>query len=163
MNLYEIDRQIQEIIESGVDPETGELTLDPEALDALQMERDAKIENLACYIKNLTADAKAIRVEEQALAERRRSAENKAERLKRYLSDALAGEKFSTSRVAISWRKTSAVQVDEAAFLADTNNWNLGLYTMEPKISKTAIKEAISKGRVVSGAELVSGMSMSIK
>ena len=96
MNLYEIDRQIQELIENSVDPETGELTLDPAALDALQMEREAKIENLACYVKNLTADAKAIKAEEQALSERRKAAENKAERLKRYLSDALEGEKFST-------------------------------------------------------------------
>ena len=164
MNLYEIDRQIQELIENSVDPETGELTLDPAALDALQMEREAKIENLACYVKNLTADAKAIKAEEQALSERRKAAENKAERLKRYLSDALAGEKFSTSRVAISWRKTSAVQVDENLFLSSTANELIpGAITYEPKISKTAIKKAIEQGQTVIGAELVSNMSMSIK
>ena len=82
MNLYDIDRQIQELIENCVDPETGELTIDTAALDALQMEREAKIENLACYVKNLTADAKKIKAEEEALAQRRKAAENKAERLK---------------------------------------------------------------------------------
>lgn len=164
MNLYEIDRQIQELIENSVDPETGELTLDPAELDALQMEREAKIENLACYVKNLTADAKAIKAEEQALSERRKAAENKAERLKRYLSDALAGEKFSTSRVAISWRKTNAVQLDENLFLSSTANELIpGAITYEPKISKTAIKKAIEQGQTVIGAELVSNMSMSIK
>lgn len=164
MNLYEIDRQIQELIENSVDPETGELTLDPAALDALQMEREVKIENLACYVKNLTADAKAIKAEEQALSERRRAAENKAERLKRYLSDVLDGEKFSTSRVAISWRKTNSVQVDENLFLSSTANELIpGAITYEPKISKTAIKKAIEQGQTVIGAELVSNMSMSIK
>ena len=164
MNLYDIDRQIQELIENSVDPETGELTLDPEALDALQMEREAKIENLACYVKNLTADAKAIKDEEQALAERRKRAERKAEWAKRYLSDVLAGEKFSTSRVAISWRKTNAVQVDENLFLSSTANELIpGAIIYEPKISKTAIKKAIEQGQTVIGAELVSNMSMSIK
>ena len=164
MNLYEIDRQIQELIENSVDPETGELTLDPDALDALQMEREAKIENLACYVKNLTAGAKAMREEEIALADRRRKAEAKAERLKAYLSDALAGEKFSTSRVAISWRKTNAVRVDENLFLSSTANELIpGAITYEPKISKTAIKKAIEQGQTVIGAELVSNMSMSIK
>lgn len=168
MNLYEIDRQIQELIENSVDPETGELTLDPAALDALQMEREAKIENLACYVKNLTADAKSIKAEEQALSERRKAAENKAERLKRYLSDALAGEKFSTPRVAINWRNTTSVQLDEEVFLASEANKQLckeiiNLISYEPKISKTAIKYAIATGHTVDGAELVSNMSMSIK
>ena len=164
MNLYEIDRQIQELIENSVDPETGELYLNDNELNALQMEREAKIENLACYVKNLVADAKAIREEEIALADRRRKAEAKAERLKAYLSDALAGEKFSTSRVAISWRKTNAVQVDENLFLSSTANELIpGAITYEPKISKTAIKKAIEQGQTVIGAELVSNMSMSIK
>ena len=42
MTIYEIDNRIAEL----VDPETGEL-LDYEAFAELQMEREAKIENMA--------------------------------------------------------------------------------------------------------------------
>ena len=82
MTIYEIDARMAGLI----DPETGEL-LDYEAFASLQMEREAKIENMALWYKDLTAEAKAIREEEKALAERRKSAENKAERLKGYLDE----------------------------------------------------------------------------
>ena len=58
MNLY----QINEEIEKCIDTETGEI-LDLEALDKLAMERDTKIENLACWYKNLMADAEALKAE----------------------------------------------------------------------------------------------------
>ena len=90
MTLYEIDKAITDL----ADPETGEIT-DFEALDNLQMARDQKIENIACYYKNLVSDAEAIKAEKEALAERQKVAENKAARLKEYLSYALHGEKFS--------------------------------------------------------------------
>ncbi len=50
MTLYEIDKAITDL----ADPETGEIT-DFEALDNLQMARDQKIENIACYYKNLVS------------------------------------------------------------------------------------------------------------
>ncbi len=77
MTLYEIDKAITDL----ADPETGEIT-DFEALDNLQMARDQKIENIACYYKNLVSDAEAIKAEKEALAERQKVAENKAARLK---------------------------------------------------------------------------------
>lgn len=164
MNIYEIDRQIAELIENGTDPETGELTLDPAALDALQLERDKKIESMACYIKNLSYDVKDLKAEEAALAERRKAAEKKAEQLKKYLSDVLAGEKFSTPRVAIRWSKTKSVQVDEDVFLSSKANELIpDAITYEPKISKTAIKKAIESGTKVIGAEIVENLSMTIK
>lgn len=45
MTLYEIDRSIEALV-NAVDPETGEITVDNDALDALMMERDNKIEKL---------------------------------------------------------------------------------------------------------------------
>ena len=104
MTLYEIDQAIQGL----VDPETGEL-MDYEAFAALQM--DAKIENMALWYKDLMADAKAIKEEADTLNERRKALENKAERLKSYLSLALDGEKFQTARCSVTFRKTSSIQV----------------------------------------------------
>ena len=62
-NLYEIDKGIMECL----DAETGEV-IDPERLDALFMERNQKIENVACWVKNLLSDAEAIKAEKDALA-----------------------------------------------------------------------------------------------
>jgi outer membrane murein-binding lipoprotein Lpp len=92
MNLY----QINEEIEKCIDTETGEI-LDLEALDKLAMERDTKIENLACWYKNLMADAEALKAEKNAFAKRENAAKNKADSIKRYLSSVLDGEKFATS------------------------------------------------------------------
>lgn len=47
--IYEINEQIMQCI----DFETGEV-IDADKLDALQLEKDKKIENIACWIKNLT-------------------------------------------------------------------------------------------------------------
>lgn len=59
--LYEIDADIVNCI----DTETGEI-LDFDSLDALNMERDAKIEGVALYVKQLQAEAEAIKAEEKA-------------------------------------------------------------------------------------------------
>lgn len=155
MNIYEIEQAITDL----VDPETGEIA-DFEALDALSMARDEKIENIALWIKNLAAESKAIREEEKSLAERRRAAETKADSLQRYLDRILDGNKFSTPKVAISYRKSKAVEIaDEEAFV------KAGAYLVpqDPKIDKKAISEALKNGTVIAGAELVERNNMQIK
>ena len=94
MTLYEID----EAILACTDQETGEI-IDPEALTALQMERDRKLENVALWVKDLKAEAEAIGNEVKALTARKKAAENKAERLKEWLVTALGGEIFKTSKL----------------------------------------------------------------
>lgn len=164
MNIYEIDRQIRELIENAeVDETTGELLLDTDALDALQMERDTKVENLACYIKNLKADAEALRNEEKALRTRREVTEHKAERLKAYLSGVLDGEKFSSARAAVTWRTSEATEIDDDVFFQSDANKDLGLISYTPAYSRLAVKEAIKEGLPVEGAQLVSRRNMTIR
>lgn len=112
MNLYEINSQIMAAFEAAVDMETGEIINEAayEALNGLQMEREEKIEGILLWIKNLTADANALKREKQAFADRQAAAERKAESLKRYVADALAGEKFQTERVSVTWRKSEAAE-----------------------------------------------------
>lgn len=153
MNLFQIDEEIM----SCVDMETGEI-VDTERLEQLQMDRDTKIENIACWIKNLTADAEALKAQKQAFADRQKAAENKAESLKKYLSGYLGGQKFSTDKVAISFRKTSAVNVIDMTQIPEEF-----LKYAEPTADKTAIKNAIKAGNTVAGAEVVEGQSISIK
>ena len=104
MNLYEIDNRISEAFEAAVDQDTGEIVDDQayEALNGLQMDRKQKIEGILLWIKDLSAHADDIKKEKNTLAQRQKAAENKAESLKKYVASVLSGEKFSTSRVAVS-------------------------------------------------------------
>ena len=44
MKLYEIDKEVERLIEEGMDPETGEL-LSVDAIEALLMEKETKCDN----------------------------------------------------------------------------------------------------------------------
>lgn len=153
MTLYEIDQQLLDCI----DLETGEI-IDAEKLNALMMERDEKIEKVALWIKELKAEAEALKAEKQSFADRQRAAENKIESLKKWLADALNGEKFKTTKVAVSFRKTKSVDVPDI-FALDENYVKYA----EPTADKAAIKKAIEAGETVKGAQLVENVSISIK
>lgn len=157
--LYEIDHDI----EMCVDHETGEI--DVERLNDLQMEREAKIDGILCYIKDLNAEAAAIREEEKALAERRHRAEKEAAGLTRFVSLKLAGERFETSRNAVSWRRSHAVVIhDEPAALG----WCLdhaqsAIKQAAPTLDKMALKDIIRSGIQISGVTLEERNSIQIK
>lgn len=154
MNLYEIDAAIT----ACIDPETGEV-LDEAALEDLQMERTQKIKNVALWLKNLNASAAAYKAERDAFDERMKQAQKKAESLKRYLANALGGEKFVTDECAVSFRKSTAINVlDEAAIPAA---YMAEKVTRSP--DKTAIKAAIKGGEAVPGVALVENLSVQIK
>lgn len=158
MNIYEIDNAMFSLI----DEETGEIK-DYEAFEELQMQREEKIENTALWYKNLVAESKAIREEEKALAERRKSLENKAESLKNFVNRTLNGNKFSTSKVAISYRKSTAVEVDDEFIDYAMKNNNDLLTFKRPEPNKTVIKGMLQGGFDIPHAELVERNNMSIK
>ncbi len=162
MTLYEINAELDALIANSVDPETGELIIDPEQIDALSMERDEKIENIGCYIKNLKAEAAAIDAEIKNLTARKDAAKKKAERLTNYLKDNLNGEKFQTAKVVISYRNSTAVEIDPDVFFARSVN-ACYFRLKDPEADKTAIKEALKGGAVIEGATLVTNTSMTIK
>lgn len=64
-------------------------------------------------MKNLLSDADAFKAEKDAFAEREKAARNKAENLKQWLSMALDGQKFSTSKVQISFRNSESVEIED--------------------------------------------------
>jgi len=152
MTLYEIE----EAITNCVDLETGEI-IDEQALAGLQMARDEKVENIALWIKDLKAEAEALKAEKLALAHRQAVAENKAESLKNYLTAFLNGDKFKTAKVAISYRSSKSVNIyDEELIPKD-------FITYEPKYNKADIKKAIDDGLDISGAEIIEKTSIQIK
>ena len=114
MKLYEIAADYQNFIEMI---ENGDIP--PEAindtLESIQDMLNEKADNIACLIKNLTADVTAIKEEEKNLADRRKSKENQIERLKTYLSDTMQINgipKIETARNKISFRKSESVEIE---------------------------------------------------
>lgn len=153
MTLYEIDQKLLDCI----DLETGEI-INAEKLTELSMERDEKVEKVALWIKELKAESEALKAEKQSFADRQRTTENKIESLKKWLADALNGEKFKTTKVVVSFRKTKSVDVPDI-FALDENY----IKYAEPTPDKAAIKKAIDAGQEVAGATLVETVSCSVK
>ena len=154
MNLYEIEAAILDCVD-----EDGEV-VDIEKLNALEMERDSKISNIGCWIKDLRAEAEALKREKQALEARQKAAENKAASLKEYLMGFLNGAKYKDSRISISYRKSTAVDFVEGM---DFNTLPDGCKKITVEPSKTAIKELILDGVEVPGCMLVEHNNLQIK
>ena len=153
MNLFEIDSAILDC----VDVETGEI-FDEVKFEELALERDVKIENICLWIKNLKAEAEALKAEKDAFAQRQKAAENKMESLKKYISSYLDGSTFSTSRVAVSFRKSESVEVEEGANIPDEY-----LRFKEPEVNKTELKKALKDGKKIDGVCLVEKQNIQIK
>lgn len=142
MTLYEIDAHIMECLS-----EDGEV-INPEKMAELQMERADKIENVACWIKNLVAEADMIEIERKKLDERKHSALKKAESLKGWLNYALEGQKFSTGKCAVSYRKS------QVCTILDPEKVPAAWYKAKYEVDKASIKEALKNGEIVPGAVL---------
>jgi hypothetical protein len=155
--LYQLVNEIENF-DFEIDPETGEI-LNADELDALELEKDVKVENICLYIKNLTSDAKAYKEEKDNFDKKMKAAEKKAESLKKYLQSMLNGEKFKSNKVTVSYRKTKAVDVLDVKYVPA----EYLTITQEVKPDKKAIKEAIENGVEVAGCSLVERQSMSIK
>lgn len=144
MTIYEIDAEIQNCI----DTETGEV--DIERLNALQMERDKKIENLALWDMDLSGDADKLTAEIKRLQDKKTAIQNKRDRLREYLVTVLNGEKFKTPLVSVRCGKSDTVVVDNvdalpAEFVTEVT---------EKKVDKTALKKAFKEWDSIVGAHI---------
>ena len=157
MNLYEIKQEFEKAIEECVDMESGEI-INPTRLDELNMVLTDKRENVALYIKNLSAEAKAIDEEAKNLTNRKRVLNNKVEGLKKYLADNLEGHKFETAKVVVSFRKSEQLEINSIEHIPTEY-----LISQEPKIDKVALKKSIKQGAVINGVQIITKQNIQIK
>lgn len=151
-SLYDIEQDIL----ACIDEETGEP--DAEKLDALMMERNEKLEAVALWIKNLSAEVDMIKAEEDTLAARRKVKLKKIESLKDYLSSALNGTKFETAKCMVRFNHSKSVVVTDFTKISDDY-----LRYKEPEVNKKAVADAIKLGLTVDGCELVESVTINIK
>lgn len=164
MTLYEIDGAIREVIENGIsfDPETGEVLFEDGDLDQLQIDLEKKIENIGLFVKNLRAEADAIKAEEANLKKRREHKTNVADHYAEYLKAYLVNTdrpRFESTRVQMSIRKSEAVEIDPLAHLPE----EFLVEKVEVKPDKAKLKKAIKEGQTIEGATLVTNQNITIK
>ena len=164
MRLYDIASGIEQLINQGFvfDEETGEILLETDDLDAAQINFNDKLENCALFVKNLKAEAEAIKAEEKRLKERRESLDRKADRLSDYMLYCMkmAGvTKQETAKAAISIRKSKRVVIEAAEAIPDQ------YCNVKTDITpdKNKIKKALQAGETIKGARLVEGENLGIK
>lgn len=162
MNLFQIEEAITNCVkldgrEDYVDVSTGEI-IDIEALKALEMERDKKIRNIACWIKNLESDEKALADQEKIFRKRKNAAKNKKEQLKSYLASFLAGKKWKNNEVNITWKKSYPVEITDIKKLS-----SYYLRYKEPEVNKILLGNDLKAGIKIDGATMVEKNNMSVR
>lgn len=162
MELYQIDKIMDNLLNLGeewVNTETGEVLSFAE-IEGLQMERADKLENWGLWIKNRRAELDAVKTEIDALTERKKALEHNIEVSQEHYKGYLNGEKLSTGRISVSYRKSSSVEFD-----GDVEALPDGLKTVRVEVrpNKPEIKKAIASGLNVPGARIVEKVGLVIK
>lgn len=163
-SLYELSEQMRNF-EFKIDEETGEV-LNIDELNQLNMRFDEKTENIVKYIKNLNAEAQALKNEEDSIKSRRQAKERKIESLRRYLGAVMEANDRQrvefTSGVA-SFRKSNAVEVDEKFLTWAQKSARNEFLNVKLDINKGAIKEALQNGEAFEFARMVERKNLHIK
>ena len=161
MTLYELTNDYMMLLEMAEDPDT-----DPQAfadtLDGIEGAIEDKADGYARVIRQLTADAEALKEETERLTARRKSIESNVQRMKDALQSAMVTTgktKFKTKLFSFGIRKNPAsVVIDDEASVPDQF-----LIPQEPKIDKRAIKEMLKDGRLYQWAHLEQSESLTIR
>ena len=163
--LFDINADIEAMLENGVDPETGEFTLDVEALEALQMEREQKLENIMLYIKKLDTFAGDCSREMERIGEEKKKAEKHRDRLLGWIAGQLNGENFQTARVKGTFRKSVSVECDEnfCRWAYETGQYDFITHKETDTPDKRKIMTFLKNGGELEYACLVEKNSLTVK
>ena len=164
MELYKINQHYLDVIEQGYsfDEETGEVLFDASNLDALEDSFKEKVDNIVCYIKDLEALSNAIKAEEKALSDRRKATEQKVERLREYILQALEMRemsKYETAKCKLSFRKSQSANIVDESKINDM----YFVEKVERKLDKKLILADLKDGKKIEGCELLVKNNLQIK
>lgn len=165
MTLYEIDQALLDLMDT-TDPETGEWVGDPDAWEQLNMEREAKLENTALFIKDLRAQIAAFKNEVRTLQRRQKVLENRETWLLENLKRSLNGQNFETARCALKFRKNpetvSVSDLEATMRWAETYAPDAIRYA-EPELKKNDLKILLKTGVPVPGCALVQETRLEVR
>lgn len=157
--LYELTGEMLELYNMADDPEADEEVLRciADTMEGVGYEFDLKLEGYAAVIRNLEADVKAIKEEEQRLAGRRRTIERNIDRLKASIMEAMkavgktkAGGSIFTVSIAKNGGK--APLIVKEGFSAEDIPDKYRKVTVD--FDKDAIRSALEGGEALYFAEI---------
>lgn len=155
--IYDIDDDIRRIWDEAEVDEYGEVHLDFEKLDALNLEREVKVENAALLYREVVADERALGDEIERLKGRKEAVKKEKESLKEYLRYATGGEKVKTPKVTVFFKANESIEVDDVEKLPEE------FIRTERTPVKSLLKDAMKNGEVFEGVRLVQSDSIIIR
>ncbi|MDR1563901.1 MAG: siphovirus Gp157 family protein [Oscillospiraceae bacterium] len=163
MNLYDLTAEIEEL-EALYENEEIPEDVFRDTLEGLQGEFENKAESIACWIKNLLSEAEAIKAEEERLYNRRKVKENQADRIKKYLLEAMEFRGVKKidrpkAKIVFNLRSGSSIKIDEFAEIPE----QFYKPPRPPEPDKAALKDALKEGVKIKGVELTNSKYITIK
>jgi len=127
-------------------------------------EIEAKAENVCKFVKVLDSTAEQFKTEEERIRAARRSLENKAERVREYMKQALLNANIDkvnagTFKVSVGLSPGS-IAIDDLASIPPRF---MTIIPEQYQPDKAAIKDAIKAGESVPGAHLEAGFMLRIR
>ena len=164
MTLFELAEQYENFAQLVADEDLPQEAI-VDTFEALSGEFEEKADNIACIIKELEAQAEAIKVQENILNARRLTKEANTKRLKELLSSQMqriGKDKIDTDRNLISFRKSTALVIQDEE---DFKQRNRDLCSVEEKVTipRKAITDLLKSGAEVYGATLETRRNLQIK
>jgi len=158
MKLYEIEEQINELFnEAEIDEETGEVTINYEKLEALNIEKNVKVENIIKYYLDLNGDIAKFKSEIVSLGNKKRTLENKQKSIKEFLDKIHQGQKAVYGTHNINYRNSEKLQGEDIDVLPDD------CVKTEIKPIASEIKARIKSGELFEGWSIVKNQNIQIK
>ena len=164
MTLYELTTEYMELLAMLEDPDVDE-DLIADTLEGIDGELEVKADGYARVMRQMDADAKAIKAEEERLANRRKSLENRAANLKGRLQQMMeiTGKvKFKTELFSFGIQKNPAAVVIDEQYIENIPEEYL--IRQDPKIDRAKLKEDLKAGKNLDGiAHLEQSESLRIR
>lgn len=174
MKLYDITQSYRELFDAfdtADDLTDEEIEAYFDTLEAIEGDFEIKAENIACFIKELTAESEMLKAEMASLRARKQVKDNLIKRLKTMLIDGMSAidkRKIDRPRAKLSLKQNpeSADVGDEKEFIiwAQTHDRDDLLSYGKPTVAKTAVMQAIKDGTELPPyVKIVKTMSVIIK
>lgn len=151
MTLYELTSEYLDLLAMLEDPDIDEQVIS-DTLEAIGGELEVKADGYARVMRQMDADAKAIKAEEERLANRRKSLENRAANLKSRLQQMMeiTGKvKFKTELFSFGIQKNPAAVVIDEQYIENIPEEYL--IRQDPKIDRAKLKEDLKAGKDLEG------------
>jgi hypothetical protein len=149
--LYKIHQEIEDLIESYIDPETGEISEMVNAhFSALQLRREDAIHQIGLYGMTNASKSEAVNNEIKRLQAIKKTLDIREAISKKILVRELAeGETFEFDNLVINWRKSETVEIDPTMDIEELSLTQPDLVKISYEIKKAEVKKFVKNGKPI--------------